>query len=231
MNEWMFLFLFALWFACRYFRCGPSRGLFVLEASIVEVNGLAIDEWRRLQKGDGSSSDDDGDDDDDDDDNVSGYSTASHGGGEGGGGSHGGRRDRPGEYQNRNRAVAGAFARAGASGEDQPCLAQFPADIILVDQTTLLPMISGGGQHGGGQQGRGNNHDGHGGGAGGPPAPPQVTLRALHEEELRPLRQFLLGPLYCPPDFGLTGKPDDPGPRLLVVVDDDRDDHDMTMII
>ena len=47
----------------------------------------------------------------------------------------------------------------------------------------------------------------------------QVKLQHVHEEHLRPLRQFLLGPMYCP-EFGLSGEVDDP--RLRSYLDNSR---------
>lgn len=89
--------------------------------------------------------------------------------------------------------------------EDGACCEEFPIEPILLDQDTLLPIFNGGNAA----------EDGEATRTRGPRSskrrPPQIILRALHEDVLRPLRQFFLGSLYCPSEFGLTGGADDPG--------------------
>ena len=88
-------------------------------------------------------------------------------------------------------AAARAKAQKNGSGDRPPCCEASPMDPILLDEDTMLPIeewVETGKK----------------------PSPPQITLRAVHEDILRPMRQFLLGSVYCP-EFGLTGSPNDPG--------------------
>eukprot|EP00750_Incisomonas_marina_P013750 INCI17534.1.p1 GENE.INCI17534.1~~INCI17534.1.p1 ORF type:complete len:738 (+),score=99.90 INCI17534.1:1001-3214(+) len=98
--------------------------------------------------------------------------------------------------------------------EDRACCEKFPIEPILLDQETFLPIYNGGNivAEDGPKRTRGPRSSKR--------RPPQIMLRALHEDALRPLRQFFLGSLYCPSEFGLTGNADDPG--LSAYLDETR---------
>ena len=93
--------------------------------------------------------------------------------------------------------------------QERACCERFPVDPILVDQHTLQPLDPNAAEP---REGGDHGDDGHGGGSyRRSKDAPEIVLRAMHEEKLRPLRHFLLGPLYCPANFGLNGTLNDPG--------------------